>query len=286
MEVFTRNFTRSFFMNWLFGKIDKYFLLAGVISILFAAGCSTEPFDTNNQYTTSSRVDSGLVVILPGIEGESGANHDIRAGLYKAGLPYALVIYRWGVPGLGGMLVNQTDVERNRSSARELAGYIASYQANHPGKPVFIIGHSAGGGIAVFALESLDRVSGGQPVTGVFLLSASISSSYNLVPALRMTQRGLVNVSNSGDNLLNGGTATFGNVDGGRGDSAGRTGFYRSYSKVFERPITNEGVWKKEGILSAPHFLATKEQLIEKYAPAWILSPSWPPARPGTNPLK
>lgn len=264
------------------------FFVGSVVAAVFVVGCSTSSYDVNSRYTTPERVDEGLVIILPGIEGESGANRDIREGLFKANIPYALVIYRWGskLPGLGGMLVNQTNVSRDRSAAEELAQQIAQYQTNHPGKPVFIIGHSAGGGIAVFTLDALSRTSGGVPIEGAFLLSASISANYNLSTALSMTRRGIVNISNLNDNLLNGGTATFGNVDGGHGDSAGRTGFSHRYPGLYERPITNQGVWEKEGIISAPHFLATKEQLIEKYAPAWILSPTWPPARPGTNPLK
>ena len=248
-----------------------------------AEGCGR--YDLNAHYADSSRVDQGLVVILPGIEGESKANRDIREGLYRAGIPYALVIYRWGslIPGPGGMLLNQTNVARNRRMADELAEQVVQYQQKHPGKPVFLIGHSAGGGIAVFTLEALGKIPEALPVEGAFLLSASISSDYDLTDALRMTRRGLINVSNKDDRLLNSGTAAFGNVDGKRGDSAGRTGFNRAYPKVFERPITNEQARRELGIRGAPHFIATKEQLIEKYAPAWILSETWPPPRAGST---
>lgn len=232
-------------------------------------------YDINNEYTSPARVDKGAVVILPGIEGESAANRDIRKGLYDAGIPYALVIYRWGalLPGPAGMFINQTNVGRNRKMGKELAAQIAQYQQNHPGKPVFIAGHSAGGGIAVFALEELGRIPGARPIEGAFLLSASISAGYNLTAALRMTRRGLVNVSNREDRLLSQGTAAFGNVDGGHGDSAGRTGFRRRYSKVFERRFTG----RELGVPGSPHFIATNAKLISERAPAWILSERWPP---------
>ncbi len=255
-----------------------------VASLLATGGCTK--YDMNARYADQSRVDRGVVVILPGIEGESGANRDIREGLYRAGISYGLLIYRWGspIPGPGGMLVNQTNVARNRRMAEDLAEQIVQYQQKHPGKPVFLIGHSAGGGITVFTLEAMGKMPGAEPVEGAFLLSSSISSDYDLNSALRMTRRGLVNVSNKDDQLLNTGTGTFGNVDGKKGDSAGRTGFYGNYAKVFERPITNEQVRREFGVGGAPHFIATKEQLIEKYAPAWILSDTWPPAHPGTTP--
>lgn len=252
-----------------------------VSGLLGASGCGA--YDINNQYVDQPRADQGLVVILPGIEGESAANQDIRAGLYKAGISYALVIYRWGVPGPAGMLINQTDVVRARQKGAEIAEQIATYQQKHPGKPVFIIGHSAGGGVSVFTLEALGGISGAQPIDGAFLLSSSISSDYDLSAALRMTRRGIVNVSNKDDELLNSGTATFGNVDGKKGPSAGRTGFYGRYPNLFERPITNAQVAQEFGMAGPSHFVATKEQLIEKYAPAWIMSPTWPPARPGSR---
>ncbi len=248
-------------------------------------GCGAK-YDIGTQFTTPQRVDRGIVVILPGIEGESAANRDIRKGLYDAGIPYALVIYRWGalLPGPGGMFINQTNVPRNRQMGQELAEQIAQYQRNHPRRPVFLIGHSAGGGIAVFTLEELANIQGAEPIEGAFLLSASISANYPLDSALRMVRRGIVNTYNPDDRLLKEGTGTFGNVDGGRGDSAGRTGFSRSYPNVYEREITNERVREEFGKASAPHFVATKAELIEKYVPAWLLSETWPPARPGMRP--
>ena len=192
-------------------------------------------YDVGTRYANPERADKGLVVIFPGIEGESGANRDIREGLDKAGIPYALVIYRWGSPM--GMLENQTDVARDRRQGAEIASQIATYQQKHPGKPIFLIGHSAGTGIAVFALESLGRIAGAKPIDGVFLLSSSLSASYDLTAALQMTRRGIVNVSNSDDTLVLGaGTAAAGNVDGGRGDSAGANGLLPVLPEALRTP--------------------------------------------------
>ncbi len=241
---------------------------------LLAAGCLPR-VDLNTRYTATYRAEKGLVAILPGIEGESLANRNIRKGLDDAGIPYALAIYRWGfpIPGIG-MLVNQTDTGGNRRAATKLAERIARYQRNYPGRPIFIVGHSGGGGIAVFALEALGRIPGAKPIEGAFLLSASISADYPLASALRMTRRGLVNVSNPEDRLLGAGTAVIGNVDGGHGDSAGRTGFLRRYPKVFERRITAASL----GVMELPHFAATNARAISQRGPAWLRSQTWPPS--------
>jgi alpha-beta hydrolase superfamily lysophospholipase len=253
------------------------------IAILAVTGCGgmdsssfMNPVNMDPGFVNEDRADKGLVVILPGIEGESSANQDIRKGLREGGIPYALAIYRWGS---GSMLMNQTDVSGNRRKAEELAGRIATYQSKYSGRPVFLIGHSAGGGMAVFALEYLAQIPGAKPVDGVFLLSASISADYDLSYALRMTRRGLANVSNPEDQVLKGGTATFGNVDGGKGDSAGRTGFAQRYRNVYERPITGGEVFRDVGQTGPAHFVATQYKLIAKYAPAWIMAEVWPPRR-------
>lgn len=255
-------------------------LLVASVALAGCGGMDTSsfmnPVNMDPGFVNEERADKGLVVILPGIEGESSANHDIRKGLREGGIPYALAIYRWGS---GSMLANQTDVSGNRRRADELAGRIATYQSKYPDRPVFLVGHSAGGGMAVFALESLAGIPGAKPVDGVFLLSASISADYDLSPALRMTRRGLANVSNPEDQLLKGGTATFGNVDGEKGDSAGRTGFTRRYANVYERPITGGEVFQDVGQTGPAHFVATQYKLIAKYAPNWIMAEKWPPPR-------
>ncbi len=241
--------------------------LAGVL-----IGC-----DPNAQYCTPERYDQGLVLILPGIEGVSANNTGIQKGLDDGGVDYALQIYPWGFPVPGvGMLVNQTDVAANRAAGARLADVIIRYQQDYPGRPVFLVGHSGGGGVAVFTLESLGSRSG-KPINGAILISSSISASYPLAPALAMTRLGILNVYNGMDTgLLGVGTGLFGNVDGGTGDSAGRTGFsyHNAHPKLFELSLTNQ----PQGIFDDPHTFGTQPRIVERYGPNWVLSPTWPPA--------
>ena len=245
--------------------------IAAALLLTASAGC--EKADWNTYFTSPERMDKGLVIILPGIEGESAANQDIRKGLDDAGVPYALAIYRWGFPMPGiGLYMNQTDTAGNRRAAGELAQHLVTYQQNFPGRAIFMVGHSAGGGEVVFALEALADL-GAEPVEGVFLLAASISSDYPLDKALPMTRRGLVNVWNPEDGLLNTGATFFGNVDGGNAPSAGRAGFQRDYAKVFNVKITSAEI----GVYGDPHYISTNASLIAKYGPMWVNSPTWPP---------
>jgi pimeloyl-ACP methyl ester carboxylesterase len=251
--------------------------LAALAGCAGGAGSIRDKVDLDAKYVNSERLDKGLVVILPGIEGESAANRDIRLGLDEGGVPYGLAIYRWGfpIPGLG-LLVNQTDTTADRSAGADLAAAIVRYQARRPGRPVFLIGHSAGGGVAVFALEALSAEPNARPIAGALLLSSSISADYSLDKALSMTQRGIVNGYNPDDTALLGtGTAVFGNVDGEHGDSAGRTGFRQSNPKLFQFKISSADV----GVQGDPHFIATDPDLVAKHAPRWVLSETWPPPK-------
>ena len=248
-------------------------LLSLFTAALAITGC--DKVSMRSKYVTPERKDKGLVVILPGIEGESTANRNIRSGLYDADIPYALALYSWGFPMPGiGMLVNQTDANRNRRQGKELAERVAAYQKKYPGRPIDLVGHSGGGGVCVFALEALSQLPGAKPIEGAFLLSASISSSYPMGRALRMTRKGIVNVANPEDGLLNSGTATFGNVDGKKGPSAGRVGFVQKSPKLFERRVTAKSL----GTRDSAHFVATNRALVARRAPLWLNAETWPVA--------
>ncbi len=262
------------------GRLERGLSLALMLAVTLA-GCATstkEKVDRDAHFVNPDRMNKGIVIILPGIEGEDSANRDVRKGLDDAGVSYGLAIYRWGfpVPGLG-LLVNQTDVAGNRRAAVELAKGIVRYQTRHPGCPVFLVGHSAGGGVAVFTLEALADLPDAKPVRGAILLSSSISADYPLGKALTMTQCGIVNGYNPQDTVMLGtGTAMFGNVDGQHGDSAGRTSFHQTDPKLFQFKVS------ADGDPGDPHFIMTESDRVAKHAPRWILSETWPPA--GRNP--
>jgi pimeloyl-ACP methyl ester carboxylesterase len=115
-----------------------------------------------------------------------------------------------------------------RDWGRKIAEDIYEYQRVYPGRAVHLIGQSGGSAVAIFVLEALAE-SGASPVTGVILLDASLSADYDLTVALGKSTQGIVNFRNSEDVAVLGvGTAVMGNIDGGHGDSAGRTGFKAS----------------------------------------------------------
>jgi pimeloyl-ACP methyl ester carboxylesterase len=250
------------------------------LSTVIFCGC-----ENNSAFMTPERLDAGLVVILPGIEGESGANQNVRDGLNNAGLDHSLQIWHWGrpVPGVG-IFLNQIDFLGNYIAGARVAERIVKYQNEHPDRPVHIIGHSGGGGIAVFAADAMPE---GREVTGVILLSASISSNYNITKALKHCTNGIVNFYNRNDGALLGlATTVLGNVGGARGPSAGLLGFTLpkedasdekklAYQKLYQVPMTGSMVGG-----STPHFAATRPSFVSSYVSPWVASSTWP-ADPG-----
>ncbi len=247
-------------------------LLLTISTLLLLPGCGGS---ANLDYVNPERLENGLVIVLPGIEGESPMNHSIRQGLIDAGVYRAVPIYRWGRPiPLAGPLINQMDVVGNRLAGQRIARMIVEYQDAHPGRPVHLVGHSGGGGVAVFAAEALPA---GRKVDGLVLLSASISEGYDLSDALRHTRSGIVNFYTSRDvGLLVIGTTLAGNVDGVRGPAAGAAGFERSYSRLYQ--IDFSAAIGRSGAHSA----ATQSGFVMRCVAPWVLSGAWPAGRGAT----
>jgi hypothetical protein len=183
------------------------------LAYILTGCCSRE------RYLTFERLDRGLLVVLPGIEGPGPLNQAISDGLALGGVDWAVEIYDWHPyePGVWYAF----DEGRARRRGREIAAHIAEYKMLHPGRPAVIVGHSGGGAIAVFAAEAMQD--GG--LYGVITLGPSLSPRYDLTSALSGTRYGIVNYHSNNDFLLGTLVAIGRNVDGTHGRTAGQIGF-------------------------------------------------------------
>ena len=73
------------------------------------------------------------------------------AGLLDAGLPYATEIVDWTTGRILLAIYHLRAWKRNRRAARQIAGRVVDYRRQYPGRPVWILGHSAGGAMAILA---------------------------------------------------------------------------------------------------------------------------------------
>lgn len=184
-------------------------------AVMLAAGCGPQ------QEIMSGRLDQGLVIVLPGVEGRSPLNEGICNGLAMGGVKSAVCLYDWTGPW--GPIHNLRSQERNRDVAGDIAWEIHEYHRKYPGRPVVLVGQSGGGAMAVWVTEAM---TGKQSVDGIVLLDAALSPEYPLDTALMRCRRGIVNFYSTRDWFLLGvGTTIAGTMDGEHTSSAGRVGF-------------------------------------------------------------
>jgi pimeloyl-ACP methyl ester carboxylesterase len=255
------------------------------ISLCLLSGCGGL---LPNQVSSGSDPKAGLAVVVPGIEGEMLFDQQIRDGLRQANVPSSITIYHWGWPvPLLGMAMNQTDLIGNRINGDRLAKFVAAYQQKHPDAPIYIIGRSAGAALAVFAAESFPKYAPyNAKVEGIILLSASLSADYNLITALSHCRKGIVCFYNTDDiAILEMSTAVWGNIDGGHGSSAGRTGFASpslkgrdaQYDRLYQVHVTPDMV---DEFLD-PHFANSTDAFVRVHVSPWLKGNAWP--LPKTN---
>lgn len=200
----------------------------------------------------SQRLESGLVLILPGIGGEDFLNHNIAHGLNDAQVLDAIEIFDW-TRGRFLMLYNLMGHGRNVRQAALLAERIRHYQRHHPNRPIHLIAHSGGTGIAVMALEQLGA---GEKITAALLLASALSPEYNLARALRHTEYGIYNFHSPYDVFHLGiGTTTFGTIDRKRCRAAGKVGFrqpegLRDADAALYAAKLRQVVWRKQWLRS------------------------------------
>jgi hypothetical protein len=191
--------------------------VVGVISLPLVRGC------TPTKYLTPQRFDYGYALILPGIEGTSHLNANIAKGLVDGGWPGAIEVYDWTAGSVLLFLMTLLAVNRNKREACKIAARITEYQARYPDRPVHIIGHSGGGGVAILTLEALPA---DHSITSAILLAAAISPGYDLRPALRRTRQGVWNFYSHYDvGFLKAGTLLLGTIDRRHTSAAGAVGF-------------------------------------------------------------
>ena len=243
-----------------------FFMLLAIVAI-GTVGCR------GASRVTHERMDKGLVYVLHGIEGPGYLSKEICGGLDNGGVEYAIHNYSWS--SVWGPLHNLNALKDNKRKARKLARRIETYQQTFPGRPVYLVGHSGGAAIAVWAAESLI---GDNKVEGLVLLNASLSEGYDLKPAIKKTKRGIVNVHSSYDWMFLGiGTSIAGTMDRKHCESAGKAGFLvneedKGDLKLFQMD------WSKEMAGSGHiggHLSSAASHFVSLYVAPFLCAEKW-----------
>ncbi len=192
-------------------------LAAALLAV--CTGCAGSSAD----HMSPQRLEHGLVFSLDGVGGYNWGPRWLRSGLDEAQCPYAFYIFDWGHGPAGMFFTDLWDTDGNQRRASELADLILNYQKFYPGRPVFLIGHSGGGGMVDFTLEQLPE---GVQVDVAFLLAPALDPGRNLAPALRHVRKACYVTYSAGDvGLMGLGTSVFTTMDGKHTVGAGLVGF-------------------------------------------------------------
>lgn len=165
------------------------------------AGCASKPIsDLAYRSDRKQRLTRGCVFYLDGAGGgtkKSNYAAGVISGMLDAGYTGAGELLAWETDK--GLVKDQdASVAYKRSKAKLGAAKIQAYQNAHPGKPVGILGFSAGCAEAVFALEALPET---PQVDRVVLLGASISRDYDMTEALKRVKK-LYIITSTHDQML------------------------------------------------------------------------------------
>ena len=191
-----------------------------MLGLCCVAGCSKRV-----DYMAPERLNRGLVFSLDGVGGYNWGPRWLRKGLDEGGVKFAIYIFSWGHGPAGMFVADLWDTDGNQRRAAELARLVENYQRSYPGRPVYLVGHSGGAGMVVFALEKMKP---GRQVDGAFLLAPALDPQRNLAPALRHVRKYCITTYSPTDVPLMGlGTSLFTTMDGKHTVSAGLIGFRR-----------------------------------------------------------
>jgi hypothetical protein len=173
-----------------------------LLLIAVSTGCASKStWKGQFEPDRNERLARGCVFYFDGAGGgtkKSNYAGGVVEGMLEAGYRGAGELVSWET-GRGLIADQNASVAYKREKAGEGAAKIRAYQKEHPGKPVDLLGFSAGTAEAIFALEVLPEAA---PVENVVLLGTSISHDYDLTEALKRVNNKLYIFTSTHDRML------------------------------------------------------------------------------------
>jgi hypothetical protein len=175
-------------------------------------------------YVSPERLQRGYTIVVVGVNGDNILSAGLAPGLVEGQYPGAVEVVDWTTGFWPLFLYHLRAAERHQAYARQIADQIVAYQRAYPGRPVNLVGYSAGAVVAVKAIEALPD---GAQIDRAILLAGAISPLYDLRTALARTRDGIVSYYQAQDVVaLWAGTTLAGTADGVHLPSAGAVGFW------------------------------------------------------------
>jgi pimeloyl-ACP methyl ester carboxylesterase len=166
-------------------------------------------------------VEQGIVFTADGAGNFQGTSRALRQAIADQGLPLRVETVDWS-HGFGRFLADQVHQAHTQAEGRRLAQQVSCYHQGHPGRPVYLVAHSAGSAVVLAAAEALPPDS----VERIILLAPAVSARHDLRPALACARQGVDVFHSDRDwGYLGVGIALVGTADRHWAPAAGRGGF-------------------------------------------------------------
>jgi pimeloyl-ACP methyl ester carboxylesterase len=244
-------------------------VLSSALGLLAGCLCAGQP------RAAAPPAEQAVVFVAGGIGGLDPLQLWAPLTLPHSGVTHEIRVFEW-THGKCRFLRDLQDAQHLQAEADRLADKVR--EALEEGRPVYLLGHSAGAGLV---LATAGRLPPGS-LERVIVLSAAVSPDYDLRPALRAARGGVVSFSSTCDRLTLGwGTSQFGTVDRVYGPAAGLDGFrvpdaldaegQALYARLVQRP------WRWGMLLEGcggGHHGPTMPLFLARHVAPWLRGPA------------
>jgi pimeloyl-ACP methyl ester carboxylesterase len=188
---------------------------------LLLPGCAVLNSQTPAATAAPPSIVHAIVVAVDGAGGFEGFSRTVRQTAAEEKLPLEMRSFRW-THGYCRVISDQMHAAHMRREGRRLADMVLSCREESPGRPIFLVGHSAGCGVVLTAAENLPA----GVLDRIVLLAPAVSTKHDLRAALASACRGIdVFYSESDWACLGVGVCLAGTTDRSWTVAAGKVGF-------------------------------------------------------------
>jgi pimeloyl-ACP methyl ester carboxylesterase len=160
--------------------------MAILLALPLPCGCAGLPAQTSLPPPLPPERVAGVVFCADGAGGLGGTTGNLQYLVTENRLPLRVEMVEWS-HGPYRFLADHLHWRNIQSQANRLARQAQSWRACYPDKRIYFLGHSAGAAVVLEAAVALPRDS----IERVVLLAPSVSSRYDLRPALRSACQGI-----------------------------------------------------------------------------------------------
>jgi pimeloyl-ACP methyl ester carboxylesterase len=197
-------------------------LIAGVLPLL--TGClavGPDPAGYRAAYLPPAAPPAAIVFVANGAGDFRTLTRNLTQVVAETGAPLQIETVLWS-RGYRRYMTDQVDHANHLAQGARLAAQISAYRCAYPNRRIYLIGHSAGCAVVLYAAELQPPDS----INRIILLAPSVCAAYDLRPALRATRDG-IDVYNSTEDrwVLGLGVRLVGTTEGECRTAAGQAGF-------------------------------------------------------------